>query len=156
MRNYSDKDYSKLHNYLLELLKAFKSVCEKENIWYTLAYGTALGAVRDHGFIPWDTDVDVCIKLPDTEKFRSAFYKHMPEGILLNDRTKNNKNTKSHDTLYFSKNVGYPDVHLDIYPLVGAPNNIKEQRKFCKTNYVLDAIFRSKYMLGAELPSITS
>lgn len=139
-----------LHKYLLDLLKAFRDVCDKNGIWYILAYGTALGAIRDKGFIPWDADVDVCIKLPDVERFRQAFYNENPEGILLNDRSKNKKNTKSHDTLYFLNNVGYPDVHLDIYPLVGAPENYKEQRRYCRLNYILDAVFRSKYVNISE------
>lgn len=148
--DYSEKELQELHGYLLELLKVFKKICEAENIWYTLAYGTILGAVRHKGFIPWDPDVDVYLKLPDVERFREAFYKYQPDGILIHDRKRDNKSTKSHDTLYFSRDVGFPDVHLDIYPLVGAPDDLKTQKFFCKKCFILDAVFRSKYVNVSE------
>lgn len=46
---------------LLEMLKDFDAVCRRHHISYQLFAGTALGAVRHHGFIPWDDDVDVIL-----------------------------------------------------------------------------------------------
>ena len=73
MYNFTEKEFEEVHGLLLKLLKAFKQICDTEKIWYTLAYGTVLGAVRHKGFIPWDADADVCIKLEDVERFRDAF-----------------------------------------------------------------------------------
>ena len=146
MYNFTEKEFEEVHVLLLQLLKVFKSICDAEDIWYTLAYGTVLGAVRHKGFIPWDADADVCIKLADVDRFRAAFYKHHPKGIMLNDRKLIKHNTKSHDTLFFEKDPGYPDIHLDIYPLVGAPNDEKKRIKVWKRNYNLDRVFRSKYV----------
>lgn len=46
---------------LLELLKEFHSFCQQNNIRYSLAYGSLLGAIRHKGFIPWDDDLDVFV-----------------------------------------------------------------------------------------------
>lgn len=54
---------------LLEMLKDFDAVCRRHNIRYQLFAGTALGAVRHHGFIPWDDDVDVILMRSEYERF---------------------------------------------------------------------------------------
>ncbi len=46
---------------LLELLKEFHSFCVQNDICYSLAYGSLLGAIRHKGFIPWDDDLDVFV-----------------------------------------------------------------------------------------------
>ena len=46
---------------LLELLKDFHIFCVNNDIKYSLAYGSLLGAIRHDGFIPWDDDLDVFV-----------------------------------------------------------------------------------------------
>ena len=150
MYKLTDAELLTIHNRLLDLLKAFKNVCDKEGIWYTLAFGTVLGAVRHKGFIPWDSDADVCIKLEDVERFREAFNKYKPEGILLLNHDKAKRNTKSHDILCFEEKQVFSDLHLDVYPLVGAPNDLKKQKCVWRRNYFADRFFRSKYVNLAD------
>lgn len=144
----NDKDLKKIQEKVFVLLCVFKDICEKENIWYSLSGGTMLGAVRHHGFIPWDSDADVVIMLPDKERFREAFYKHKPEGILLGNYDKDKHNLHSHDTLYFENNDGYEmcDIHLDIFPQVGAPSDYKKQKRFAKSASIWNKIVKSKYV----------
>lgn len=55
---------------LLGVLKKFDSFCEEHKITYYLGGGTALGAIRHHGFIPWDDDIDLYITRNNAEKLR--------------------------------------------------------------------------------------
>ena len=58
------------------MLEFLDSVCVEEGIEYCLFYGSALGAVRHGGFIPWDDDIDVAIKREDCERLFSAIEQH--------------------------------------------------------------------------------
>ncbi len=57
----------------LDMLKWFHDICEVNNLHYTAVYGTMLGAVRHHGFIPWDDDVDLYLPIEEAEGFRKSF-----------------------------------------------------------------------------------
>ena len=54
----SDDDIRRMHKILLEMYKDLKKVCDKYGIRPIAGGGTALGAVRHQGFIPWDDDMD--------------------------------------------------------------------------------------------------
>ena len=52
----------------LDLLNEYARVCTKHNLKWFVHAGTLLGAVRHHGFIPWDGDIDVVMPRKDYEK----------------------------------------------------------------------------------------
>ena len=52
----------------LDLLAKFDAVCKKHGITYVALWGTALGAIRHKGFIPWDDDIDVGMDRANYEK----------------------------------------------------------------------------------------
>ena len=53
----------------LDLLVQFERVCNKYGIKYVALWGTALGAVRHNGFIPWDDDIDVGMDRENYNRF---------------------------------------------------------------------------------------
>ena len=56
----------------LGVMDYIHNLCQKENINYSLAYGTLLGAVRHKGYIPWDDDVDISLKREEYNKLYQA------------------------------------------------------------------------------------
>ena len=68
-QEYDKKELEKLRKILLEMLDEVVRICDKHKLNYFLAGGTALGAIRHKGYIPWDDDVDVIMPREDYEKF---------------------------------------------------------------------------------------
>ncbi len=54
---------------LFQILCEFDRICQKYNLKYTLFGGTAIGAARHKGFVPWDDDIDVAMLRPEYERF---------------------------------------------------------------------------------------
>ena len=71
-----------LQEKLLSLLLEIDHVCQDNGIEFYLAAGTALGAVRHKGFIPWDDDADIYMTNENWEKFYSV-KDQLPEGRKL-------------------------------------------------------------------------
>lgn len=66
---YDDETLRRLQLVELEILKAVDAVCREHDIAYFLDSGTALGARRHCGFIPWDDDIDIGMPRDDYERF---------------------------------------------------------------------------------------
>ena len=58
-------------------------VCEELGLRYVVYGGTAIGAVRHGGFIPWDDDVDVCMPRSDYERLLSEGPTILHDGFVL-------------------------------------------------------------------------
>ncbi|MDO4833976.1 MAG: LicD family protein [Bacillota bacterium] len=63
---------NELQETLYNMLVEFDSICEQTEVKYYLAGGTALGAVRNHCFLPWDDDIDIYITHENWKKLRKA------------------------------------------------------------------------------------
>ena len=58
---YDPETLKHLQDVYLMMLKDFIKVCDENQIEYFLDGGSALGAVRHQGFIPWDDDIDIIL-----------------------------------------------------------------------------------------------
>jgi len=86
VKDFSQDELRKWQLKLLEILVYFRDFCESHHLRFFLSAGTCLGAIRHHGFIPWDDDLDVIMprsdymklieiwnKEADTTKFECCF-----------------------------------------------------------------------------------
>ena len=71
---------------LLDVYKVFADICERHGLRYCADAGTALGAVRHKGFIPWDDDIDIQMPRPDYDKFVEIAKMELPLGYAWLDR----------------------------------------------------------------------
>ena len=123
----------------LELLKCFTEICDRLGLRYYLVCGSALGAVKYGGFIPWDDDVDVGLLREDYELFLEQAPALLPEHLFLqNYRTDPAfpaifSKLRNSDTTFIERSAASLPIHhgiyIDIFPLDGYPRDMKEQRK---------------------------
>lgn len=68
-------DIKKIKEIQLNILAELHQVCVDNDLQYSLAGGTLLGAVRHKGYIPWDDDIDVIMTRKNYEMLID-FYKN--------------------------------------------------------------------------------
>lgn len=104
----SSDELRALQEFLLTMYDDIAEVCHKNNITPIIAYGSALGAIRHKGFIPWDDDLDLFMTRSDFEKFKRIFQLELGDKYDL--CAPNYGNTKR----CFAKIVAKNTVFLDI------------------------------------------
>lgn len=67
------RDVKRVQGKILEVMKYIDKLCRENGIIYYIMGGTALGAVRHGGFIPWDDDLDIFMTPSEYEKFKKVF-----------------------------------------------------------------------------------
>ena len=73
VRELTDAELKKIHEIYLRMMEEICACCREHDINIGLACGSALGAVRHQGFIPWDDDMDLCITRDGMEKLKQVF-----------------------------------------------------------------------------------
>lgn len=141
-----------LQHQLLDMLEVFQNFTEQNGLVFFLVGGSALGAVRHKGFIPWDDDVDIAMMRSDFEKMEQLMAK---EGNRLGDYVYSPVEQHLipeapigylYDTTHLQR--GYENTaKIDIHPIDGVPEN-KLLRKVQKISSLV--YYLSEYRLPVK------
>lgn len=128
----------------MEVLKVVGDICEKHGLQYFADWGTLLGAIRHKGFIPWDDDIDICMKRDDYMKLIRILPQELPKGFAIAGMYSPSKRLQDaayvsylrviadeqqwdfNDYMKYFHGFPYQRVGIDIYPVDDAPTDFEE------------------------------
>lgn len=134
-----------------EILREVDSVCKQLHIRYYLVCGSALGAVKYKGFIPWDDDIDIGLLRPDYERFIREAQNYLQNHFFLQNYHTDpafphvfSKVRDSRTTFIEKSSAELPinhGVYIDVFPLDGYPKSriAAFRLEFLKKIYSLQA-----------------
>lgn len=143
MRDNLDNTYGllDLQDKILEIAVYIDNFCKINQIDYCLMGGSALGAKRHGGFIPWDDDLDIFMTPDNYEKFRSLFSEsgdmdtYYLQELGAVDGMVTTVKLRMNNTSYIEKEIKSWDIHhgiyIDIFILHTCSNNRLSQLKQC-------------------------
>lgn len=132
---------SEIQKVSLEMLKTIDSICKVQNLRYSLAYGTLIGAIRHKGFIPWDDDIDIMMPRPDFELFKRYVQSHAQELYplrLFDSSTENypyllpRLSNDEYEIIVDNEKAYGMGIFIDIYVLDGIGDTFEEAWNFIK------------------------
>ena len=145
-----------------EMLREYIRVCEKLELTYYLVCGSALGAVKYRGFIPWDDDIDVAMPRKDYDLFLKKAQKLLPEHIFVQTNVTDPEyplifaKLRNSQTTFIEKQVSKirmnHGVYIDVFPLDGYPAERSEQLRFEKKKQSLKHKINCVFERELDLP----
>ncbi len=134
-------DLRSLQMVCLDILKEIDRICKKHNILYWMEGGSMLGAVRHHGFIPWDDDLDIAMFRNDYNRFLEIAPKELNENYFLQTHqtdpeyplffAKVRKNNTFIDERSYEELNIHKGIFVDIFPVDKMPLQMPKIKRFC-------------------------
>lgn len=134
---YISSEMKKVWQVQLNLLQKLLDVCQKHGLKIWVDSGTLIGTVRDHGFIPWDDDIDTIMMRDDYEKLlqiaetefeapyhfsnRERFYPRLHAQLRMDGTAAILKYDVWHDI--------HQGVFIDIFVYDGVPEDYEERNR---------------------------
>lgn len=169
----TQNELRRMQEILLMIYRDVSRVCRENGLTLFLGGGSALGAVRHKGFIPWDDDMDLMMMREDYEKFKAIFDEHLSEKYVLQvPGAKGKKPTNLFMKVVLKGTTclelvqqnapGEHGLWVDIFPIEYAPKNklIRRIKGFftdalayaCVSNYLLtfDSSQMRAYVKGSK------
>ncbi len=137
----NQKEFEWLHLAQMEIMDEIHRICVDEGITYYLIAGSAIGALRHSGFIPWDFDIDCAMPRPEYVKFKAACERQLNPRFQYYDYKTVRGYTNPHalvgikgTKLYrqydkFNHETFHAGIYLDVFPLDAAPDTVEEREQ---------------------------
>jgi lipopolysaccharide cholinephosphotransferase len=133
----------KIWNVQINLLQKFLEVCHQHQLRCWVGGGTMLGAVRHHGYIPWDDDIDVMMPRPDYDRLLKIGIHAFSQPYFLQSAYTDTDYFRGHAQLRYSNTAAirpsesyrsfHQGIFIDIFVLDGVPDNDKDLQHVIKT-----------------------
>lgn len=160
---YPGDSLQRLQDELLDLLTLFDGICRDLGLTYFIDSGTALGAGRHGGFIPWDDDADVGMPLEDYRRLLQEAPAALPAGYSLHIPQTNPEGPELWCCLWKDGTRFVDDTHaaagsdqaifLDIFPFVPLERDPNKADAQVRRLY---AIQWARFLQAAPLPDKTA
>jgi len=143
----------------LKILDEIDRICKKHNIKYYLAYGSAIGAIRHKGFIPWDDDIDIHMLSSDLIKFKEVCQKELSNKFYYQDKLTDKYYYNHWSKVGLENTTWMPKqrivdckygVCIDIFPVFPLKDTNKDKKRMEKYTKILLITSAKYYVLNTK------
>jgi len=137
-----------LQTVILGIMKDIDALCKRNGIEYYLLGGSAIGAIRHKGFIPWDDDLDIIMNAENYERFLCACREQLdPNKYYIQEGLKDwplyfskvkLKGTHFVEPEGFSCQADTDGIFVDVFKMDNVPNSkiLQYWQYFCAKYYL--------------------
>lgn len=144
------EDIKAVQNKILEIAVYLDEFCAEHGIEYYLMGGSALGAIRHNGFIPWDDDLDVFMTYGNYQKFIDVSKRYLDkEKFYLQEENTSEwplffTKLRMNNTTFIEEDTKNRQMHKGFYVDIMCLNNTTKNKVFRFVQYIAARIIVAK------------